>query len=135
MAGWSAAQAFRDATIDDWLFDTAEETIGQDHRVSGDPQALFITTPVMIEIGNDVWNHPIAMLLTQTRMVLARKKGLGHRAETLNLSRYDFFRYSQPSMEGNRAVIRADHRDRGVMWFYYFSIDPVEALATYFKSG
>ena len=136
MGDWRSASDLRGTSVDDQLIDFAEECIGEDARISGDPQALYVMAPSTVELGTDVWKWPVGLLVTKDFLVFVRRKSLTRRIETRRYFRYDFPQSGQPQSVGpGRFRMRFDHETLGPIRAYFATSREPEALADYFASG
>lgn len=100
MTVWRAAEDQRGAQVDDDLIDAAEQFLGPEDRVSSDPQVLYVMAPTTVQLPHDTWKWPIGLLVTQTNLVLVRRKGPTRRLDPQKFSRYIFLRTVSRSASG-----------------------------------
>lgn len=135
---WHNAEDCRDLWSEDWLYDECENSIKQGDRASGDPRIIVVLTPKLIEIPQGGWKHPIALVLTDTLVVAARKKGIvGRRADIKQWNRYDFPQCGVGPWRGSGPLheVRLDHDDEGRLRFVFKSPASAVQVGEYFASG
>ena len=136
---WSSAPDERQRRTDDWLFDECESAIPPESRVSGNPQIQMLMSPKRLELQQEEWKKvPIAMLVTSTLIVVARRKGsLGKKAEVHQWFRYDFSRYDVGLWRGSGPLyeVRVDHEVQGRLKFVFDTPREADTLGGYFANG
>jgi hypothetical protein len=133
---WRSALDLRGARVDDAFFDEAEGTLGQDERAGGDPQAVAVLAPTTVEFPYETWKWPVGLLLTVTKIVFVRRKGLARRFQIEKMNRYDCPQYGRPQSLGPSTFrTRFDHDSLGPIRVFFGSFHEAEELASYFATG
>lgn len=135
MGSWREAQDLRQAPVDDEVLDGAESAIQSDDRIGHDPRVRFIMSPVTVEFGEETWTSPSGMLLTDSLLVFARRKGLARRLQVVQFHLWDCPRYSQPTTAGIHWRVRFDRDHGGSVVTYFRTRSEADALCDYFASG
>lgn len=132
---WREARNLRQLNTPEGLFDIAENSIGPDARVSDDPLIHFTLTPVRFEWSGGHFEHPLALLVAETVLVLAAPgRGWSAKIQTPQWFRYHFMRYGVGLWRGAgpHYEVRVDHEQQGRLVFVFRTPLEAEALGEYF---
>ena len=137
---WRAADKRRsnDTVCPPWLLDAAEDAIGTDDRVSGNPAIRGAYGPIAVIDPYRQWNRmPNALIATQSPLVFATKKGIGKRAAVRTLQRYDFTGYQVGlhNGAGPNFECTAVHGEQGVWRFLFAQQAEASGLGAWFANG
>ncbi len=132
---WRSALDLRGSRVDDTFFDEAESVLDTDERASGDPQALAILAPTTVKFPYEIWKWPVGLLLTPTKLVFVRRKGLARRFQIEKINRDDCPQYGRPQPLGPSTFrTRVDHDSLGPIWVFFGTYREAEELSNYFAS-
>ena len=119
-------------------FDIAENAIPPDQRIGDNPAVEMILSPVAVVEPRGEWlRSPNALLVTQSQLVFAYKRGLGRRGVVHNWFRDDFSKYGVGLYLGAGPLFAcsAIHDSRGLFQFLFGSKTEADALGEYFANG